>query len=174
MKRQNILIFLLLLSVFITTSCMKTEIKSNPDSLNEGELAPNFSLQDMDGNMVTLEQFLGEKVYVQFWASWCSVCLAGLKDTDHLSKEATDFTVITIVSPNYKGEMKRDDFIDWFNSLEYENIIVLFDENGLWSNEFNVLAYPTSYFIGTDGVLTSSIVGQLENNDIHDKMGKVY
>ncbi len=44
------------------------------------------------------------KVYLKFWASWCSICLASLPDTDEIAKEAgDDYVVLTVVSPGHKG-----------------------------------------------------------------------
>lgn len=144
------------------------------DSLNKGSLAPKFSLLDIEGNKVQLDEFTGKKVYVTFWASWCAACLTGLEEIDNLARENNDFEVLTIVSPRHEGEMKKEDFISWFGSLGYEHIPVLFDENGLWSKEYNVLAYPSSYYIGTDGILVKSLVGHQTNDDIKTDMESIY
>ena len=48
-----------------------------------------------------MEDLAGEKVYVKYWASWCSICLAGLDELNTLAAQDNDFKVITIVSPDY-------------------------------------------------------------------------
>ena len=48
--------------------------------LNAGNAAPVFSLMSVKGKEVSLEALKGEKVYLKFWASWCSICLAGMED----------------------------------------------------------------------------------------------
>ena len=40
------------------------------------------TFQDIHGKTYKLEDLRGKKVYIKFWASWCSICLAGLKDVD--------------------------------------------------------------------------------------------
>jgi thiol-disulfide isomerase/thioredoxin len=67
--------------------------------INVDNLAPEFVLEDLDGNTVTLKD-PGQKVYVKYWASWCSICLAGLEELDSLAANETDFRVISIVNPN--------------------------------------------------------------------------
>jgi thiol-disulfide isomerase/thioredoxin len=135
--------------------------------LNMGEVAPMFDLMDLNGNQVALADLVGEKVYVKYWASWCSICLAGLDELNTLSLQDNDFKVISIVSPNYKGEQSIEDFTKWFkNQAAYQDISVLIDENGTWAKEFGVRGYPTSYYIGSDGVLAKTAPGHNSNEQI--------
>lgn len=82
--------------------------------MNKGDLASDFELMDTKGNIVKLSDLKGEKVYVKFWASWCSICLAGLEEVDTLAAQDNGFKVISIVSPGSNGEQSKEDFIKWF------------------------------------------------------------
>ena len=115
----------------------------------------------------------GQKVYVKYWTSWCSICLAGLEELDSLAANETDFRVISIVNPNYKGEMSSEKFKEWYAALPYENITVLLDEDGVWAKEFGVIGYPTSYFISRFGELEETIVGHTSNKEISEIMKKI-
>lgn len=141
-------------------------------TINIDDLAPEFELEDLDGNTVTLID-TGQKVYVKYWASWCSICLAGLEELDSLAANKTDFRVISIVNPNYKGEMSSEKFKEWYASLPYENITVLLDEDGVWAKEFGVIGYPTSYFISRFGELEETIVGHTSNKEISKIMKRL-
>jgi thiol-disulfide isomerase/thioredoxin len=133
--------------------------------MNEGPEAPNFELMSLNGNEVKLDSLKGEKVYVKFWASWCSICLAGLDDLDKLSM-SEDITVYTVVAPGEKGEKDKADFIEWFEGLGYENIEVLFDEDGDIQKEYGIRGFPTAAYIGSDGVLVKVLPGHQDNNKI--------
>lgn len=145
-----------------------SSMSDNPMETNKGDMAYNFDLMTIDGKSLSLESLKGEKVYLKFWASWCPICLAGLEDVDMLSGEMGDFKVITIVSPSYNGEMDKDKFIEWFEGLGIENMTVLLDEKGSVAKQYGVRGYPTSVFIGSDGVLIKSIPGHIDNQSIKD------
>ncbi len=141
---------------------------------NDGKMAEDFELVNLAGESITLEQLSGERVYVKFWASWCSICLAGMDELNTLSADATDFKVISIVSPGFNGEMEKDEFITWFEGLDYDNIEVLLDEDGTIAKAYGVRAYPTSAYIGSDGVLVKILPGHTENSMITETFEKIY
>ncbi len=141
---------------------------------NDGKKAEDFELVNLAGESITLEQLSGERVYVKFWASWCSICLAGMDELNTLSADATDFRVITIASPGYNGEMEKDEFITWFEGLDYDNIEVLLDEDGTIAKAYGIRAYPTSAYIGSDGVLVKILPGHIENSMISETFEKIY
>lgn len=167
MKRVFIL-FTILITILVVVGC-----NASTSVNNKGDLAPQFNLKDIAGNDVSLKEFEGEKVYVKYWASWCSICLAGLDELDTLAAEDTDFKVISIVSPNFNAEKPAEKFIKWYERLEMKNIPVLLDEDGTYAKQFKVIAYPTSYYIGSDGVLVKMIPGHNTNEQIKTEMDKI-
>ena len=166
MKRNLPLIIISLISVALIAACGNNPFDKDNTHVNIDDLAPQFELNDLDGNVVAMEDLVGEKVYIKYWASWCSICLAGLEELNTLAKEDNDFKVISIVSPGYKGEMSTEKFKQWFDSLPADQLTVLLDEKGVWASEFGVLAYPTSYYIGSNGVLENTVVGHHSNEEI--------
>ncbi len=154
--------------------------KSSQDSgaeqtaTNQGKAAPMFDLLDLNGNEVALADLAGDKVYVKYWASWCSICLAGLDELNTLSAQDNDFKVISIVSPNFKGEQSTEDFSKWFKKqTTYQDITVLIDEDGTWAKKFGVRGYPTSYYIGSEGVLAKTAPGHNSNDQIISAMKEI-
>lgn len=139
---------------------------------NKGDIAPDFDLVDMDGNEFKLSEQKGKKVYVKFWASWCSACLAGMDELNKMAGEDNDFEVVTIVSPGVNGEMEKEDFIKWFKSQNYSNIRVLFDESGKSLEDYQVRAFPTAAYIGSDGVLVTTQLGNSSSAKIRDAFAK--
>lgn len=137
------------------------------EKMNDGDMAPDFSLTGIDGQTYRLSDYRGKKVYIKLWASWCSICLSGLPEIDELSREAgDDYTVLTIVAPNHNGEKSTEDFKQWFSKLDYQNIKVLLDEDGSLSDQLGVRAYPSQMFVGSDGVLVKFQPGHLSKDAV--------
>lgn len=171
MRRNSMRLLVSLIFIVLISGC-GTPYGDDVIMIDIDDLAPLFVLKDLDGNTVSLED-IGQKVYVKYWTSWCSICLAGLEELDSLAANETDFRVISIVNPNYKGEMSSEKFKEWYAALPYENITVLLDEDGVWAKEFGVIGYPSSYFISRFGELEETIVGHTSNKEISEIMKKI-
>lgn len=132
-----------------------------------GKTAPDFNLVGMDGKAYRLSDFRGKKLYIKFWASWCSICLSSLGDTEKFAQnQGDDYVVLTLVAPEQNGEMSLDEFKKWYPSLGYDNLPVLFDDGGQLLEIFGVRAYPSSVFIDSDGVLSLSQVGYMDEEQV--------
>jgi thiol-disulfide isomerase/thioredoxin len=149
------------------------DISMDDKMMNEGEMAPEFTLTAVDGMDYVLSDYMGDKVYLKFWASWCPICLSELEALDELST-TDEFKVLTIVSPGVGSEKDRDDFIEWYSGLDTENIIVLLDDGGEIAAKYMVRGYPTSAYVGSDGVLVDNLPGPKSNETIKDKFQGIY
>ncbi len=70
------IISILIISLFIgIASCKKNETESD-ERLKTGNKAPDFTLPDVNNNNVSLSDYKGQLVLIEFWASWCSYCQA--------------------------------------------------------------------------------------------------
>lgn len=139
----------------------------------ETESEDSIVLEDRDGNPVSLADYKGKKTFVEFWASWCPVCLTGLEQLDQLSKNASDYNIVSVVSPGLLGEMPKDDFIEWFDDLGHENIEVIFDTNGEFIDEFNIRSTPTNVFLNSDGDVEKVLPGQMPEEMIKEILAEI-
>ena len=136
-------------------------------SAKQGEEAPDFELMGVDGKTYRLSDYKGKKVYLKFWASWCSICLASLPDTDELAKEASDdYVILTVVSPDQKGEQAEEAFKKWYQGLDYKNLPVLIDPSGKLLASYGVRSYPTQAFIDKEGKLVKTQPGFMDKETI--------
>lgn len=123
------------------------------------------SIKDINGKEYSFDQS-GKKTYLKAWASWCPICLSGLEELNQMSKNTTEFEIATIVFPGKNGEKETKEFKEWYNSLGYENIKVLIDEQGELLKIVDIKAYPTSIFINEKGEIEKYYPGQLSKADI--------
>ena len=140
----------------------------------QGEEVPDFELMGVDGKTYRLSDYKGKKVYIKFWASWCSVCLASLPDTDELAKEAgDDFVILTVVSPAQKGEQAEEAFQKWYQGLDYKNLPVLLDPSGKLLASYGVRSYPTQAFIDKEGKLVKTQPGFMDKASIVETLKSI-
>ena len=133
----------------------------------KGEAVADFELRGVDGKNYHLSAYKGKKVYLKFWASWCSICLASLPDTDELAKEASDdYIILTVVSPGQKGEQSEEAFKKWYQGLDYKDLPVLLDPSGQLLASYGVRSYPTQAFIDKEGKLVKTQPGFMDKETI--------
>ena len=137
----------------------------------KGEEVPDFELTGVDGKTYRLSDYKGKKVYLKFWASWCSICLASLPDTDELAKEASDdYVILTVVSPGQKGEQAEEAFQKWYQGLDYKDLPVFLDPSGKLLASYGVRSYPTQAFIDKEGKLVKTQPGFMDKETILENL----
>lgn len=123
----------------------------------------DITLFDFQSQPVSLSaRALGKKIYLIAWASWCPYCLASLEELETLSKEQNDdFIVLSVVSPNQRGEKEIEKFKEWFEDLEYKNLIVLFDTQGAILKRAEIFGYPTHLFLDSQANVRHIVPGAM-------------
>ncbi len=128
-----------------------TAAQAGAVTLTAGQQAPGFSLKDIDGNRVTLDQFRGKTVVIAFWSTWCSRCEEELTFLKQALGDRSDVAVLLV---NQDSERKAS--VDRVRSIRERLGIrfpVLLDEGlSLWE-VYGINALPTSVVIGKDGAL---------------------
>ncbi|MCM3738950.1 TlpA family protein disulfide reductase [Oceanobacillus luteolus] len=116
--------------------------------IQPGEIAPDFELETLDGAVVKLSELKGEKVILNFWATWCPPCKEEMPEMQEFyDKYGDDINVIAV---NFKE--KNDKVAEFLNEYGYTFPSPL-DSEGLVGHEYGVLTLPTTYFINSDGVI---------------------
>lgn len=125
-----------------------------PDSigLDPGEAAPEFELETLNGDRIKLSDLEGKKVILNFWATWCGPCRDEMPEMQEFYDEHNDEVEMLAINltDTETNESDVPEFIDEFG-FTYP---ILMDEDGAVSDEYKgSIAVPTTYFIGTDGVI---------------------
>lgn len=120
-----------------------------------GITAPAFSLIGMNGNVVTLEQFKGKVVFLDFWAPWCVPCKEELPELDTLyQKHGTDgFEVIGICLDTNENAAKT------FLRKVPVTFNIVIDARGDVADAYRISGLPVGLIIGRDGVIRHRHVG---------------
>ncbi len=121
-----------------------------------GKPAPEFELQSYKGEKIKLSSHKGKNVVVlDFWASWCGPCVAGLP---HMTKTADQFKDKGVV---FYGVNLREkpDVIEGFLEKSGLKFNILMDSDGAVSKLFGVSGIPQSVIIDKDGNIHDIHVG---------------
>jgi peroxiredoxin len=159
-KRYSVLarwipVSLLLIGVIIL-SCSKKEtsgdktgeVKKTGEGISEGEVAPDFTLKDLRREEVSLKEFRGKVVLLNFWATWCPPCRKEVPSMVELYGKYKD-RGLEIIGVNLdklgKSEVKKF-------SLEHKmNFPILLDPAGDIAALYRVVALPTTIFLDRNG-----------------------
>lgn len=131
----------------------------NTETKGDRVMAPQIELQNQFDETVALSDFQGKVVYVNFWATWCTICVDELDEIQALYdkyKDSDDVAVITLVYPNSPKEMDVEGIKAFLNEKNL-TFPVLFDTSGEAFMNYGISAFPTSFLIDRD----QSIYGQL-------------
>ena len=158
------LILVFLIGTFVFAKMLSSNV--NKETEAEKNLLESIQLIDMNGNDYTFSR--DKNIYIKFWASWCPTCLAGLEELDRLAEETNNFEVVTVVFPGINGEKNPAKFKEWYDTLGYKNIKVLYDTDGKLLQIFKIRALPTSAIIYKDLKIDNVIVGHISNGQIKD------
>lgn len=113
-----------------------------------GNLAPNFRLTSLDGDVVELADLRGRPVFVNFWATWCLFCVTEMPAMQRLADRYGE--AIAVVGVNV-GESEETASI-FATNFDIDYLLVL-DESTDVARAFQVGTMPTSFFLDADGVV---------------------
>ena len=128
------------------------KLNANAESIVEGQVAPKFTLANLEGEEVALSDVLSENefVLVDFWASWCGPCIVTIPKLKELHSEYKDdgfeivFVSIDEEYDDWKGESDRQE-LPWVN---------VGDLNGWHAKtavDYGVQWIPTEFALDSEG-----------------------
>ncbi|MBG9590718.1 TlpA disulfide reductase family protein [Cytobacillus firmus] len=143
-----------------------------PIGLEKGSLAPDFELTDMEGNPVKLSDYRGKAVLLNFWASWCPPCRAEMPHMEKLYKKYKD-KKFDILAVNLTNTEKNNGDAEKFVKELGLTFTIPMDVKGTVGADYNIMAYPTSYFIDSDGVIREKVLGALNEEYMEKEIKKL-
>jgi len=120
-------------------------------AVSSQEAAPDFTLKSLQGENLRLDEYKGQVVLINFWATWCGPCRQELPLLDRLHQRYQDagFAVLGI---NVEGVEKADE-AQAMVSKAGVTFPVLVDEGQQISELYALEAMPTSVVVDRDGVV---------------------
>lgn len=127
-----------------------------------GEPAPDFTLPSTGGEEITLSDYRGETVVLNFWATWCGPCVREIPDLASFQDHNPDVTLIGVSVDDQLGPAGVRAKAERFGA----DYMVLLDPTGTASSPYSVHTLPTTVVIGPDGTVIDSQIGTVSERQL--------
>lgn len=185
--------FLLIVSLFIITSCSENEtstsnssseptdtsqnitditteaeetkptVDPNAEGFDIGNLAPDFEIELLTGETVKLSDFRDKAVILNFWATWCGPCKREMPDLQKIQDDYPEEVVVLGISVGEERQLVEE-FVD--NNNYTFNIAA--DE--LAKTGYPILAFPTTFFLDKNGRIIDSVMAMKDYDYFEEKI----
>ena len=147
------------------TSDNTTVVKNtNDENLTDIEKY-SFTLKDSHGNDVTLSEYKGKTVVLNFFATWCTYCKMELPSLEEINNTRDDIVIFLVATPDIGNEGSKE-YIESFMEENGYSMTVLYDETGEVVSKYNVSGLPTSFFFKPDGSVLGYVPGYVEESNL--------
>lgn len=172
-----IIIALLLAGIIAGASAIYSKLTANykddmiaPNTTNQSVqkdnaiTAPDFTVLDKNGNEVTLSDYRGKPVVLNFWATWCYYCKEEMPDFNEAYNNHPDvqFLMINATDGIQETQEKANAYIKE-QGFDFE---IFFDTEQEAINNYHITGFPTTYFIDKNGNITAQRSGMIDKDSL--------
>jgi thiol-disulfide isomerase/thioredoxin len=126
------------------------------------ESAPDFIVKDTNGNNVSLSDFNGKPVVLNFWASWCPPCKSEMPDYEKMYKQYSAKGVVFMMVNLTDGDRETTATARQFLKDNHYTFTAYFDVKYDASNAYDISSIPDSIFIDKDGNIINVYQGMID------------
>lgn len=142
-----------------------------------GQQAPNFTLVNLQGKKVSLADYRGKAVVVDFWATWCGPCRMEIPWLVQLNKKyaSQGLTVLGVATDTIDsdtGEKNPQSTIAKFAHQHSMDYPILLADMKVANQYGGIDSIPTTFFINRSGKVVASTVGLAPRSDIEADIQK--
>ena len=133
--------------------------------MSVGELSPDFTLQTVAGERISLTDFKGKRVMIVFWKVSCKACREELPFLQDFWINLTDNDLILLTI----NMQEKEDYIANYVKSQKLTFPVLLDLEGEVSDKYTIAIFPTTFLISEDGTVNKIQEDKFKNEKEIDK-----
>jgi len=169
-KRVKVMLVITLVSVLTSGLVMAGCSPSSAQGVEVGNQAPDFQLQSLDGQTVSLGDLQGKPVLINFWATWCSPCRGEMPYIQEIYEGWSDRGLVVLAINIGESSSKAEEFMQSYNL----SFTVLLDTKQDVAQKYNIQYIPTTFFIDKDGIIQDKVIGAFQNKtQIENRLSKI-
>lgn len=134
------------------------------EGITEGSRAPGFRLEALDGSQISLEEYRGQVVLINFWATWCDPCRAEFPDLQAVYEARQDdgFAVLGVNSHETRGAIAP------FVAAMGASYPILIDDGGRVAKAYRPVGLPMSVLLDQEGIIQVRHLGLLTEDQLQE------
>jgi peroxiredoxin len=133
-----------------------------------GDVAPDFTLTTLDGETVSLSDYQGQPIVLNFWASWCNACREEFPlFREQLRKHAGEFVMLGVDNRDIEADARdfvRRQHADWPMAV---------DSSGDVYRAYGAQALPQTFFIRRDGTVSQRYYAEIDASEFARELGRI-
>lgn len=165
-----------LLGIFVALLMVALEPQSEPTVRNPEDLqaramslidfpAPQFEVTDMDGNIVSLEDYEGRTVFINFWQTTCAPCVRELPAfADFADTQGEEGAAILAIN----FDETTGDISAFFEANDIPDVPVALDPDSAVRRTYGVEMIPTTFVVDGDGVVRFMKLGEMSFEEMEE------
>lgn len=166
-RKKGLFWMLMLLTMVVLAGCSpKTSqpATSQPDPTSPGTSQPPqtynsvipFELPDLNGDLVSISDFEGKFVLINFWATWCTYCDQEMPDLQALQDKYQEDLVVLLINVQ-ENESQIQTYLD----KKGLSMLTVLDKKGEVAGRYGVTGMPASYFVTPDQRVVGFVQGMM-------------
>ena len=149
-----------------------TEVPSENASSSEALMAPDFTVYDGEGNMVSFSDFKGKPVVINFWATWCGYCVKEMPSFEKAYLEYGDEVVFMMINVTDGYQETMEDAVKFIDEKGYR-FPVYYDLDLSAASVYGASSLPATVFINANGEIVHGQLGMMSEDALYGYIGKI-
>lgn len=126
---------------------------------------PAIELTTLAGETISVADYQGQTLIVNFWATWCPPCVEEMPALQQFAVDNPEVVILAVTNPD--DGQTIEDIENFLATYQVENLIVGLDQNSLMQGTYQALNLPTTFIIDPDGVARFKHIGPVTIEDLN-------